>query len=198
MTATALPPEVLTGVEVAVGGHRSEVLLAVRSAFLRYFHEGLGRPVPVAVVPQEVEDLHRGIASNDTEMIERASRSAGLLQQRLGEAYRFYVGIEEGLESLEIEGRLRHFVRTWAVVRGLASEASGGSASIEVPNQVFEDGVADSEGRRTVAGLRRHEALVSALTGSLESRRSAVTQAVFNAVASLFYEAYSGHPRSRS
>ncbi len=197
MRATPLPPQVLTGVEVAVAADRSEVLLAVRRAFLRYFHDGLDRPVPVAVVPQQLEPMFSGLASNDAEMIDRAGRRARELAGRLDDAYHFYVGVEEGLETLEIEGRPRHFVRTWAVVRGLGSEASGGSASIEVPDRVFEDGLSDGEGRRVAPGLRRHEGLISALTGSLESRRTAVAQAVFNAIASLFYDVYSGHPRGR-
>ncbi len=196
MTEAVLPPQILTGVEVAVAADRSEVMLAVRSAFLRYFHQGLGRPVPVAVVPQEVEGLHEGLASSDVEMRERASRWAEELAERLGQAYHFYVGLEEGLESGTVDGRPHHWVRTWAVVRGLGGEATGSSSAIEVPARVLEDGWSDSDGRRTTAGLRRHEGLVAALTGGLESRRTAASEAVFNAVSSLFFAAYSGHPRN--
>ena len=41
-----------TGVEVAVAaGASPDKLLGVRDGFLRYFHDGLDRPVSVAVVP---------------------------------------------------------------------------------------------------------------------------------------------------
>ena len=37
---------------VAVGSDLPDKLLGVRDGFVRYFHHGLQRPVPVAVVPQ--------------------------------------------------------------------------------------------------------------------------------------------------
>ncbi len=168
----------------------------MREGFVRYFHKVLDRPVPVAVVPQEVEEVPHGLASSDDEMIERCADRARGLQGRLGGAYQFYLGVEEGLESVTFESRPRHFVRTWAVIRGMGSQTSGGSGSFEVPSQMLEEGLAEPDGRRTLAGLRRRRGLVSALSGDLESRRSAVATATFNAVASLFFELYSGHPRS--
>ena len=196
MSAKTFPPEVLRGVEVAVASDRSTVLLGVREGFVRYFYEVLGRPVPVAVVPQEVEELPHGLASSDGVMIERCATRARVLDSQLGEAYHFYLGVEEGLERVTLESEPKHFVRTWAVVRGLGSQTSGGSGSLEVPGQMLADGLAEPDGRRSLAGLRRREGLVSALSGGLESRRSAVATAVFNAVASLFFQFYSGHPRS--
>ena len=41
------------GIEVAVAASSADELLGVREAFRRFFHDGLGRPVPVAVVAQE-------------------------------------------------------------------------------------------------------------------------------------------------
>jgi len=178
-----------------VASSRSDTLLGVREGFVRYFHKVLDRPVPVAVVPQEVDEVPLGLASTDGEMIRRCRDRSTELDGRLNDAYHFYLGVEEGLESVELDGELRHFVRTWAVVRGLGSDASGGSGSFEVPEEMLDDGVIEDDGRRSIAGLRRRQGLVSALSGDLESRRTAVATAVFNAIASLFFDAYSGHPR---
>lgn len=196
MTAKSVPQEVLRGVEVAVGASRSDSLLGVREGFVRYFHTVLERPVPVAVVPQEVEDVADGLASGDGEMIERCSERARELASRLGDAYHFYIGVEEGLEIVSSQSGPRHFVRTWTVVRGLGAEASGASGSFEVPGHMLEEEPLGPGRQRSVVGLRRGQGLVSALSGGLESRRSAVATAVFNAVASLFFDVYSGHPKS--
>jgi len=196
VTAKTFPPEILSGVEVAVASARSEVLLGVREGFVRYFHQALGRPVPVAVVPQEVEASADGLAATDDEIVERCHDRARELETRLSDAYQFYIGVEEGLETVMVEGARRHFVRTWAVVRGLGMLASGGSGSLEVPSRVFEAGLAEPGARRPVAGLRRRPGLVAELSGGLETRRDAVATAAFNAVAALFFDVYSGHPRS--
>ena len=196
MTAKSVPQEVLRGVEVAVGASRSDSLLGVREGFVRYFHRVLDRPVPVAVVPQEVEDVADGLASGDSEMIERCAERARELESRLGDAYHFYIGVEEGLEVVASESGPRHYVRTWSVVRGFGSQASGASGSFEVPGRMLEEGSVGPGRRRAPVGLRRGQGLVSALSGGLESRRSAVATAVFNAVSSLFFDVYSGHPKS--
>jgi non-canonical (house-cleaning) NTP pyrophosphatase len=198
VTSKVFPPQVLRGVEVAVASSRSEILLAVRDGFVRYFHQALARPVPVAVVPQDVVESPYGLASSDSEMIERCLARADEIEGRLGEAYQFYVAVEEGLETLTVDGELRHYVRTWAVIRGLGRYACGASGSLEVPRRVLEEGMAEAGERRPRAGLRRQPGMVAILSGGLESRRSAVATAAFHAVASLFFERYSGHPRSGS
>ncbi len=182
--------------EVAVGSTRSEILLGVREGFIRYFHGALDRPVPVAVVPQEVADVPRGLASSDSEIIERCRERVRELEGRLGDAYQFYVAVEEGIETLDLGDSVRHYVRSWAVIQGLGSLSCGGSGSFEVPRQLFDESVARADSRRKLSGLRRHAGLVATLSGGLESRRSAAATAVFNAVAGLFFELYSGHPRS--
>lgn len=196
MTAKLFPPEVLRGVEIAVASSRSEVLLGVREGVMRYFHQVLGRQVPVAVVPQRVDEVPHGLASSDEEMIERCDGRARELEDRLGDSYQFYLGVEEGLESVSRDGLPRHYVRTWAMLRGLGSCASGASGSYEIPPRLLDEGFHEPDGRRTLAGLRRQKGLVAALSGGVDSRRAAVATAVFNAIASLFFEFYSGHPRS--
>jgi non-canonical (house-cleaning) NTP pyrophosphatase len=196
LTSKVFPPQVLRGVEVAVASSRSEVLLAVRQGLVRYFHQGLARPVPVAVVPQDVPEPPYGLASSDSEMIERCLARAGELEERLAETYHFYVAVEEGLETLTVKDELRHYVRTWGVIRGLGRHACGASGSIEVPARLLEEGMAQAGERHASTGLRRHPGLVAALSSGLESRRSAAATAAFHAVAALFFDYYSGHPRS--
>jgi non-canonical (house-cleaning) NTP pyrophosphatase len=196
LKARSISPEVLRGVEVAVASTRSEILLGVREGLIRYFHRALDRPVPVAVVPQEVADVPLGVASSDSEIIGRCRERVGELEGRLDDAYQFYVAVEEGIETLHLEDTVRHYVRSWAVIQGLGSYACGGSGSFEVPRQLLEESVTGAENRRKPAGLRRQAGLVATLSGGLDSRRSAAASAVFNAVAGLFFELYSGHPRS--
>lgn len=175
---------------------RSEILLGVREGVVRYFHRALGRPVPVAVVPQEVADRPRGLAASDAEMIAGCRSRVRELEARLGASYHFYVAVEEGIETLDLGEGVRHFVRSWAVIQGLGGYACGGSGSLEVPGRLFEERTGEGEPRRELAGLRRQAGLVATLSGGLESRRSAAAAAAFNAVAGLFFELYSGHPRS--
>ena len=71
-----------------------------------------------------------------------------------------------------------------------------GSGSLEIPARLLESGLAEPGVRRVVAGLRRRSGLVAELSGGLETRRGEVAAACFGAVASLFFNVYSGHPRS--
>src|SRR5688500_6042185 len=60
-----------SGVEVAVDAAGPDRLLGVRDGFLRYFHDGLERPVPVAVVAQESVRSAVGLATSDEQAILR-------------------------------------------------------------------------------------------------------------------------------
>ena len=113
-----------TGVEVAVAaGSSPDKLLGVRDGFLRYFHDGLDRSVSVAVVPQNVEEPPLGLLISDEEVIRLARQRAAGLEQALADNYHFYVASEAGLHSIEVDGKLRYFVRYWTVVRGLIGES---------------------------------------------------------------------------
>lgn len=196
MTDKSFPPQLFRGVEVAAASARSEILLAVREGFVRYFHQGLGRETAVAVVAHEASQPPLGVAASGAEMVERCQQRAAELEQRLDQDYQFYVAVDEGLETLSLESGGRHLVRTWAVVRGLGGTSCGGSGSFELPARLLSEGMTGADGRRKMAGMRRRRALVEALSGGLESRRSSAAEAVFNALAALFYDAYSGHPKS--
>ena len=65
-----------------------------------------------------------GLLISDEEVIRLARQRASDLQATLGDNYHFYVGSEAGLHSIEIDGKMRYFVRNWTVVRGLVGEAA--------------------------------------------------------------------------
>jgi hypothetical protein len=86
------------GVEVAVAGGSADELLGIREAFRRYFHDGLDRPVPVAVVAQE------GAAAGRESRAPIAKRSPGRVAPPASspsgssDTYQFYVATEACVE----------------------------------------------------------------------------------------------------
>jgi non-canonical (house-cleaning) NTP pyrophosphatase len=177
------------GVEVTVDGLGSDRLLGVRDGFRRYFHDGLDRPVPVVVVPQDaVAEPPRGLAASDEEAMRRARARAGLLQSRLGTTYHFYVASEAGVHALDFGGDAHQFVRLWTVVLSRFGESFGSSGSIELPPWLWEGGRAGQPpADSAVPGTRRRGGIVSSLTGGLETRRRAVALSTFLALSSMFY-----------
>ncbi len=174
------------GIEVCVAGGGADTLLGVRDAFRRYFHEGLERPVPVAVVPQEMPPRPTGLPVSDLEALETARRTARELEARLPGTYHFYLANEACIHSLEIEGQSRYFIRSWSVLVGVAGESCGSSGSIQLPQRLVEslEGVhAEVE----IPGKRKSGGTIASLTGGLETRRSAVATATLHALSTLFY-----------
>ena len=185
-----------SGVEVAVASADSEKLLGVREGFLRYFHDGLDRPVPVVVVPQPQAARESALAMTDEMTVEVARLHAHRLLGELGEDYHFHVGSEGGLHSLEQDGAIHHFVREWAVVVGPGGEAWGSSGSVEIPSRLIE-GLDGRQIPYAVPGTRRSGGMLSSLTGRLETRRTAVATATFHALSSLFYGVLESRPVRR-
>ncbi len=177
-------------------GPSSDRLLGVREGFLRFFHDGLDRPVPVAVVPQAEEQAYLGLPVSDQESISRARDSALRLQERLGRAYHFYVASEGGLHEVELAGRIHYFVRTWTVVLGAGGEAWGASGSVEIPAQLVS-GLTGEEAAFAVPGTRRSGGMIASLTGGLESRRSAIAVSTLHALCTLFYGKLESRPVRR-
>lgn len=192
MAIQAFPTRLGEGVEVAVADSGPQVLLGVRDAFRRYFRRSGGEPVPVALVPQPPTVRYSGLALSDEETVERARRQAAELAGRLGDTYHFYVAVEGGLHGVTVEGDERYFVRSWTVIRGLGAEAWGANGSLEVPRMTP---ARETAGRLVdPPGKRRRGGLVSDLTGGVENRRVAATEATFHALCSLFYGRFDGHP----
>jgi len=187
-----------SGVEVAVAGDTPDILLGVRDGLLRLFHDGLDRPVPVAIVPQEPEggEGHQGLPLSDEESIRIARQQACALRDRLEGSYHFYVGSAGGLHSLEFGGRMHYFVRNWTAVVSVAGEAIGSSGSIELPER-YVAGLEHEQVPFAMPGTRRSGGLVSSLTGGLETRRSAVATATLHALSSLLYGVLESYPVRR-
>jgi len=169
-----------------VAGTSAELLLGVREAFRRFFHDALGRPAPVAVVPQEVEPDYHGLARSDAEAIESARRVARGLEARLPGTYHFYVAHEGCVHPVVLPESTRWFVRAWTAVIGPAGEATGSSGSIQLPSHLIE-GVSSDQMPHAVPGRRRAGGTIASLTGGLETRRSAVAVSTLHAISTLFY-----------
>ena len=93
-----------SGVEVAVGSAQSDKLLGVRDGFVRYFGQGMGRPLPVAVHSEpDVEDGTH-IPLTDEECLTLAHDRVLELRSRASARYQFWVCSEMGIHSLELDG----------------------------------------------------------------------------------------------
>lgn len=185
-----------TGIEIAVGSSASHKLLGIRDGFLRYFHEGLHRPIPVVIVPHAEVEVQQCLPISDEEAISAARREATEMERQLGEAYHFYVASEGGLHSVEIDGKTHYFVRNWTVIRAPVGEAWGGSGSIQLPDGII-DGPTHDLAPFTIPGRRRSGGMIASLTGGMETRRSAVATATLHALSTLFYGMLESHPGSR-
>ena len=175
-----------TGVEVAVAGSQPEKLLGVRDGFRRYLYEGVHHPLPVAVVPQTDDDEPSGLELSDEATVEQARAKAVRLEERLGSTYHFYAVAEGGLHVVEAAGRPHYFVRCWVAIRGVLGEAWGASGSLEIPRRLLE-GLDEGQLSFAVPGTRRSGGMLNSLSGGLETRRSAVTEATIHALSTLFY-----------
>ncbi len=173
------------GIEVCVAGTQPEPLFGVRDAFRRFFHDGLDRPVPVAVVPQEIAAPARGLAVTDEQAVAESREEARRMEERLPGTYHFYVAVRFCSAPLEVAGRTRWFVRGWSSVIGPGGEASGASGAIQLPDELVLP-VGDEPAARS-PGTRRAGGLLAGLTGGLISRRTAIELATLNAIATLFH-----------
>lgn len=185
-----------TGMAVTVAGAAPAQLLGVRDGFLRYFRDTLGRPLSVAVVPQPMTVAPHGLPVSDEEALAQVLGRLAEIERQVGDAYDFVVASEGGLHPVEVDGRVRFFVRCWAAVRCAVGEASGGSGSIELPARLVA-GLDAEQPPRDVLGTRRSGGMISALTAGAEDRRRATAEAVFHALATLFYGRLAGERRPR-
>jgi non-canonical (house-cleaning) NTP pyrophosphatase len=182
-----------TGVEVAVAGQTPDKLLGVRDAFLRFFHDGLDRTVSVAVVPQPVDDEPVGLPISDQEVLRLACKKVRDLEARLGSHYHFYIATEGGVETLDVDGEHRYFMRNWTVVRSPLGETWGSSGAVQLPDQIVA-GIDGAQLPFAVPGTRRSGGMISSLTGGLETRRKTVALSTLHAISTLFYGTLESRP----
>ena len=182
-----------TGVEVAVAGVAPDKLLGVRDGFLRYFHNGLDRTVSVVVVPQPVDETPVGLLVTDEEVVRLAREKAMGLEEKLGSTYHFYIATEAGIESFEVDGRQRYFVRNWTVVRSALGEAWGSSGAVQLPDRLVS-GLDSEQVPFAIPGTRRSGGITSSLTGGLETRRKGIALSTVHAISTLFYGVMESRP----
>ncbi|HVS65827.1 MAG TPA: DUF84 family protein [Thermoanaerobaculia bacterium] len=176
------------GLDVAVDSSDSEKLLGVRDGLVRFFEEGLDRPLRVRV--ESLSDAGDGTAIllSDEEMIARAATRARRLRDACG-GHAFAASSETGIHSVRHGEQDLHFVRSWVVVCALdanRSEAAGGSGSLQLPQRLIQ-GLEVGDLPFAVPGRRRRGGMTSSLTGGLETRRRALALATLNAVATLYF-----------
>lgn len=176
-----------------MAGSSPEELFGVRDGFLRYFRDGLGWAAPVVVAPHRADATARGLPLSDEEALGLVRRRVADLRQELGDLYHFCVGSEGGLHSLEVEGQLHYFVRSWTVVVGFGEEAWGASGSLELPPRLIR-GLDQMQVPFAVPGTRRRGGMISSLTGGLETRRQAVATACLHALSTMFYGVLEARP----
>jgi len=176
-----------SGVAVAVASGMAETLLGVREGFLRFFHDGLDRAIPVAVVSHPENQVeHGGLPYGDRATLELTRSHAEALRGSLGDAYDFYVACEGGIHGVELGGESRFFIRSWTVILGPANEGWGGSGSLQLPTRLVE-GISQGDLPAAIPGTRRRGGMIQSITGGLETRRTAVALATMNALCSMFY-----------
>jgi non-canonical (house-cleaning) NTP pyrophosphatase len=176
------------GIEVAVDSSDPEKLLGVRDGLVRFFEDGLHRPLPVRVSSAGSDGDGAAILLADEEMIERAMERARRLRLASPGAA-FVASSETGIHSLRVGERDVHFVRSWVVVCAAdrqASEAVGGSGSLQLPTRLIV-GLEVGDLPFAVPGRRRRGGMVSSLTGGLETRRRCLALATLNAISTLFF-----------
>jgi hypothetical protein len=180
-------------VEVAVDSGDSDVLLGIRDGFVRYFHEGLERPLQVAVrsigEPADASEIVLG----DEEMMRNVRSRAAQMRSHLADAFPFYAATTTGLHSVYLDeetnekgGDELHFVRAWTAIEGPNGGALGGSGSLQLPPALIA-GLDAGELPFAVPGRRRHGGVMGSLTGGLQTRRSAVAESTLHAISTLFY-----------
>lgn len=175
-------------------GDGADALLGVRDAFLRFFRDDQGRPLPVAVVPQEPASPRSPLAISDEEALDRARASARELEHRVPGLYHFYLAVEGCVHALEVDGARRYFARSWAVVRGVAGESFGSSGSVQLPLKLIE-GLEPDEIASSIPGSSRSGGMIASLTGGLETRRTAVAESTLHALATQFHGVLGSRPR---
>lgn len=181
---------------MAVASQLPDKLLGVREGFRRYFHDGLERPLPVAVTPHPVDEDGAPLPLSDDAILEMARDRARSLAAEVGDRFHFTVGSEAGLLGFEAAGERRSFVRCWTVIVGLDGETWGSSGSVQLPPRLV-DGVGDEELPYAIPGTRRSGGMAASLTGGLEDRRSTTALATLNALSTLLYGVLQSRPVRR-
>jgi non-canonical (house-cleaning) NTP pyrophosphatase len=183
---------------VAVGSTREPKLNAVSEA-LKVFGPFLHPDAEFTVVGIEVLSGVSHTPRSRAELMAGArGRSEGLMRQarERGESWRYFVGLEGGLEVMQENGLRRTFLESWAFVSdGAGREAYGQAGGILLPEALAAE-VLDRNTELSVAidrfaagcGIRDAQGAWGVLTRNLITRQEAFRIAVIHAFAP-FYNA---------
>ena len=182
-------------IQVAVGSTRRPKLNAVWEA-LTVFGPTLDPNAQFEVVGVEVESGVGHTPQSRAELMAGARQRAEALV-RLGrdrnEAWRYFVGLEGGLDVVHEDGARLVFLENWAYVADGTRGAYGQSGSILIPAalaaQVLDHGVELAAAIDAYAGgqgIRDAQGAWGILTRNLITRQDAFRVAVINAFAPFF------------
>ncbi len=186
----------MSKIYVAVGSKRGPKLNAVREALL-LFGEKIEAGADFEVVGQEVESGvgHTPVCGAEIRSGAR-HRAEALCSKALedGQPWRYFVGLEGGLDVIAEGANRRVFLENWAYVADRAGRgAFGQSGAIEMPEAlaacVLDDGVELAQAIDAFAGghgIRDAQGAWGVLTGNLITRQEAFRVAVINAFAPFF------------
>jgi inosine/xanthosine triphosphatase len=189
---------------IAVGSTRRPKLAAVSEA-IQDFGAVLAPGMEFEVVGVEVESGVGHTPANRRELMQGARQRAEALvrlAQEKNEEWRYFVGLEGGLDAIEEGSSRRVLLESWAYVSDGRSGHFGRSGGVEIPealaHEVLENGVELSAAIDRFAGavgIRDAQGAWGVLSGGLISRTEAFRVAVVAAFAP-FYNAKMYHAAS--
>ncbi len=179
--------------DVLVASRDSDQLLGVSDGFRRYLR-GLDREMALSVDPDPEAHEESMLWTTAEDTLAAAHRQVTELTGRTPAPWTFCIALEEGLATLDVGGRPREFLFSWAVLSCALGTTCGGSGPLEIPERLTAG--ADPSGRVAVPATRRRGGILGSLTGGLESRREAFALATLHALSSLFFGHPSGDPEA--
>jgi inosine/xanthosine triphosphatase len=189
---------------IAVGSTRRPKLAAVSEA-IQDFGAVLAPSMDFEVVGVEVDSGVGHTPANRGELMQGARQRAEALvhlAQEKNEQWRYFVGLEGGLDVIEEGSSRRVLLESWAYVSDGRSGHFGRSGGVEIPealaHEVLENGVELSAAIDQFAGavgIRDAQGAWGVLSGGLISRTEAFRVAVVAAFAP-FYNAKMYHAAS--
>jgi inosine/xanthosine triphosphatase len=182
---------------IAVGSTRKPKLNAVSEA-LKTFASVLDPGAQFEVVGLEVESGVGHTPATCAELMLGARQRADALVEHArerGAGWKYFVGLEGGLDVLEENGNRRVFLESWAYVSDGKRGHFGRSGGVEIPealaNEVLERGVELSVAIDKFAGevgIRDAQGAWGVLSSNLITRQEAFRVAVIAAFAPFYNE----------
>jgi inosine/xanthosine triphosphatase len=182
---------------IAVGSRRKPKLSAVRDA-LATIAQVLDPSAEFEVVGVEAESGVGHTPATCEELMRGARhRAEALVQQarKIGAGWKYFVGLEGGLDVVEENGNRRVFLESWAYVSDGGRGYFGCSGGVELPealaHEVLEKGVELSvaiDKFAGEAGIRDAQGAWGVLTRNLITRQEAFRVAVIAAFAPFYNE----------